>query len=272
MSLIVEKRALALRCPLQRGVEPFGLPGAAPSGPLAGSIGHGGDSSTGVAGRGSARRPAPRSRDRSSRRGRRRPVIADVGAAPGRSDAAPQVPIDDRDLARPVGEHREVDQHERRDRPTADQPDGAVPEQEAHHQRPPNASMASWIRASGRSLLMTTLTVSVAIAGQTTTVWIRSLVFVSSRSPGRPAISGVDSADDLRPRRGRRRSGRRRRPAIRRSGPAPGRPRGRARARHRTSRSRRRSAPRRCPCDASEPRFVAVQLRPESSVCGGSPW
>ena len=51
---------------------------------------------------------------------------------------------------------------------------------------------------------MTTLTTSWVAAGQTTTVWVRPLVSVSSRRPGRPAISGADWPVTCGPRRGHR--------------------------------------------------------------------
>ena len=59
--------------------------------------------------------------------------------------------------------------------------------------------MASWIRSSGMSLVMTTLTMSGSAAGQTTTLWSRSLVLVSSRRAWRPAIVGELCGEDLGP-------------------------------------------------------------------------
>ena len=167
MSLMVEKRALALRRPLERGIEPLGLPGAAPSGPLGRSIGHGGDSSTGV-----AARPAQRRRSGCRSSARRRPAPARPRRSPGRpADGRPPRRTRRR---RPARRSRSTtgiwrarlasiatsDEHQRRDRAAADQPDGPWRSRNRSISWPPNASIASWIRASGRSLVMTTLTTS----------------------------------------------------------------------------------------------------------------
>ena len=150
----------ALGRPLERGSQALGLPGASTSGPLGRSVGHGGDSSTGV------------------RRGRSgvglRAPTAGLVPAPTRADAPPRRPSRRR-AGRPtrpgaaprstIGICRVLLARTARSQTisagtsaSADDPDEPVAHQETEHQRPPNASMASWIRASGRSSVMTTLT------------------------------------------------------------------------------------------------------------------
>ena len=110
-----------------------------------------------------------------------RPRTDRTDSVPGGRRATTQAAVDDRDPAGLVGEDREIPDHEGRHEPSTDDPDEPMADQETEHQRPPNASIASWIRASGRSLVITTLTKSARADGQMTTVWVRSPVSVSSR-------------------------------------------------------------------------------------------
>ena len=121
--------------------------------------------------------------------------------------------------------------------------------------------MASWIRSSGRSLVMTTLTMVRLRRRPDDDGLRRSPVLVSRRRPGRPAIVGVD-CPMISVRFALRRAGRVE--VGRAAGGQPGAVNTASTTARsaRRSRSRRRSGSSMIPAVGQDPRFSGVQLRP----------